>query len=182
MFTIRLILTCTLAALSGSSAFAGTLAREPNVDPSFPPGPHLILQVPLDMHSLPPEITQYKVQCITDPDFDGHSISPPKTGSDSTIGAAIPLSSKTRTGEGSATGSIPAGGRDFSTEVTVGIFMRKRENISFENIMKALGSYQCELILTGTAYEVTTEYLNASTAIPLAKGAPYTRFIEGTLK
>lgn len=184
MHTTRSFLAIALTALAGAPAIAAVAGPRPPDAPQ-PAGPHLILVVPVELRILPPEVTQYTVQCVTDPAVlpglrAGASTGTVKARPDADIAAGRVAISADGSGHGHATGAIPAGSGGLGTEVSVGIFLDKGP-MDFSQRLSRVTTYECELILKGTAYEVTTEYLNASTEIPVAKGAAYKRFITGTL-
>lgn len=141
-----------------------------------PPGPHIILTVPVELYKLPPEVDQYAVTCEA---WTGvpHSKLP-----DGVPAKVV--------GKGSASGPIPnadpKGNHDIKSTATVGIFIDfpRSGGLGPEGIAKWLASatwYRCELTLSGTAYQVTTTYLDSTTSIPLSKGAPYIQFVQGEL-
>jgi hypothetical protein len=129
----------------------------------LPAGPHIILTVPLNLMSLPPEIDQYKVDC---------NVMGPNGGV---------------SGKGFATGVIGRAtnasntGVDFKSDVQVEVFVT-----GTAATLKSVVQYSCRLSLQGTAGGVTTNYLMAGPTgdavatnciygeakFPLATGAP----------
>jgi hypothetical protein len=168
------------AATMTQAAMTGTTGK-PATHSAPPAGPHFILSVPVELSSLPPEIDQYAVTCIA-------YNSVPKLRGEGMVTATSPGTSIV--GRGSAKGAVSGANskdnRDFKSTATVGIFIDFPGHTGEgpATVARRLASavwYRCELTLSGTAYQVTTNYLSGNTTIPLAPRAPYVQFVEGPL-
>lgn len=169
---IRSIVVTVLATLVFSVDVSAAMQHQPTGtipglkgEKPLPPGPQLILTVPMGLLSLPPEVDQYEVRC---------NVFVP--------GYSDPV------GHGSAVGAIPntgsKSGVDFKAEATVGIFF----TVGTMETLSAFNGYECWLGLRGTAYGVTTTYLSnydrrlpyqqGESGFPLNPGAPFIRHIK----
>ncbi len=177
-----------LALLAGATGLSTAPPPKPTGETaqpvSPPPGPHLILAVPLALHNLPPEVTEYQVTCTvwaTSHQRSGgtsqSATSPPAPQKPIAVGTQPALGR----GSGTAHGQLPSAslgrGTDVDVEVSVGVFANPADAHS----LSLIDWYHCELTLQGTAYQATVDYLNATATIPLASGAPYTRVVEGPI-
>lgn len=138
-------LLAILPVLLLSTARAATLAPRAVTPP--PPGPHLVIRVPVRLRDLPSQVDTYEVRCT------GNVLA-------GTTTSATPVT-------GVVSGPIPAGA-DFSTNVDVGLTFKLARG---EDITKKEFRYQCSLFLRGTAYGTTTTYLaDQDLSYPLAPG------------
>jgi len=187
----RSLLNVAFVALASAATMTQAATTETSVKPATqagpPAGPHFILSVPVELSSLPPEIDQYEVNCTAHyampnlPDQKAATTASPTTSADKSI-----------VGRGSAKGVVPGANskddRAFKSTVAVGIFINfppihgqvAGPDAVAHRLAQAV-RYRCELTLSGTAYQVTTNYLSSNRTIPLAPRAPYVQFVEGPL-
>jgi len=188
MTRIARALVLSLVALAHPAGAAGPPALPPKptgeaAPVSPPPGPHLILSVPLSLHNLPPEVTQYEVTCSVratsfHPSGGASQTTPSPPATQQPIAAGKPTLAR---GSGTARGQLPSAslgrGTDVDLELSVGVFISPSD----AHALSLVNWYHCELTLQGTAYQTTVDYLNATATIPVATGVPYTRVVEGLL-
>jgi hypothetical protein len=139
---------------------------EPTSQGLLPPGPHIILTVPLVLRSMPPEVNQYEVVCFV----EGAPGSSAQRGTGKILGKGV------------ATGPIAGTSQKSPDAFTKDVEVEVDVTPATAETLQSVESYQCELFLDGVANGFTVRYLgDGRTTMPLAAGVHPKRLIRGPM-
>jgi hypothetical protein len=118
---------------------------------ALPPGPHVLITVPLVLTALPPEVNQYEINCAV--------FAAGGRGSAAARGTA--LGKGVAVGPTATPGARP--GEVLHTDVVVEVFLN---DPSVETLAQ-VDFYRCHLVLSGTANGHTQRYTGEGLAAPM---------------